>query len=119
MRSSRGRAGKGHKALKAPSFDGDLKIDELSRKEAGRDFGGLVARTPRAVLYAKSIDDVRRGIEFAKREKMQVAARGQGHTTRGQAQVEGGLVIDTRFLDRVEVENGFAKVGAGCLWREL
>ncbi|TDC74882.1 hypothetical protein E1283_14305, partial [Streptomyces hainanensis] len=30
---------------------------------------------------------------------MQVAARGQGHGTYGQAQVDGGLVIETEQLD--------------------
>ena len=105
--------------MKGPPFDGELTTDERRRAEAGRDFGGLVARLPRAVLYPRSTRDVVRAIDFAKQQGIRVAARGQGHCTRGQAQVEDGLVIDTRWLDQIEVGSGWAAVGAGCLWSTL
>lgn len=86
---------------------------------AGADFGNIVQRKPRYVLDARSVADVVEAVAFASREQLVVAPRGQGHTTRGQAQVEGGLVVDTRLLDQVEVGQGWVKVGAGCRWDAL
>ena len=38
---------------------------------------------------------------FCRRHRIKVAARGQGHTTFGQAQVDGGLVIDMSTLNQI------------------
>jgi FAD/FMN-containing dehydrogenase len=46
--------------------------------------------------------------------------RGQGHTTFGQAQVEGGLVIDMSSLNQIHtVTDKCAVVDAGVTWRRL
>ena len=49
-----------------------------------------------------------------------VALRGQGHTTSGQSQVDGGLVIDMATIHEIySVSAARADVGAGLTWKQL
>lgn len=100
-------------------FEGELSVDEARRAEAGRDFGRLVERVPRAVLYPRCAEDVVLAVQYARQHGLRIGARGQGHCTRGQALVEDGLVVDTRHLDSIEVGSGWAIAGSGCLWSAL
>jgi FAD/FMN-containing dehydrogenase len=103
-----------------PDFDGQILTDDATLSAAADDFGHAVHRRPRAVLRPGSIRDIARLIHFARRNDIQVAARGQGHSTLGQAQVEAGVVIDMSSLATVhEVNTGDAVVDAGVRWSEL
>ncbi|NLU72595.1 FAD-binding protein [Streptomyces sp. HNM0575] len=100
-----------------PPLDGELLTDDASRDAAAEDFGHIVHRRPAAVLRPGSVDDVVAMVRFCRRHRIPVAPRGQGHATFGQAQTEGGLVIETSPLDHVgKVENGTVTVGAGARW---
>jgi cytokinin dehydrogenase len=103
-----------------PHFDGQLLTDDAALAAAADDFGHAVHRRPRAVLRPGSIEDVARLIDFARRHGIQVAARGQGHSTLGQAQVEAGVVIDMSSLATIhEVNAGDALVDGGVRWSDL
>ncbi|HET7288276.1 MAG TPA: FAD-binding protein, partial [Pyrinomonadaceae bacterium] len=103
-----------------PVFDGVLLLDDASRAAAADDFGHLVHRQPLAVLKPGSVNDVVKLIRFAKRNNIQVAARGQGHSTQGQAQVEAGVVVDMVTLATVhEINLTNALVDAGTRWLDL
>jgi cytokinin dehydrogenase len=103
-----------------PSFDGMLLTDGPSLAAAADDFGHLVHRQPMAVLKPGSVNDVVRMIKFARRHDIEVAARGQGHSTQGQAQVEAGVVIDMSTLAAVhEVNPTNALVDGGTRWLDL
>lgn len=103
-----------------PHLDGELVTDEAAREAIGHDIGHTVFNVPSAILRPGSIDDVRKMIRFCHRRRIKVAARGQGHSTHGQSQVQSGLVIDMRTLaDIVEVGPGYALVEAGCTWRTV
>ena len=105
---------------RVPPLDGQLLTDAASRAEVGQDLGHLVFHTPSAVLRPGSIADVERMVRFCARHCIQVAARGQGHSTDGQSQVDAGLVIDMRTLNTVhEIGDGYAIVDAGSTWRNL
>jgi len=104
----------------APSLEGQLVFEGPVRDAAGVDAGGLVSRPPAAVLRPGSIDDVARMIRFCGERRIPVVARGQGHTTFGQAQVQDGLVVDMRALDQVdELDDGQVVVEAGASWRRV
>ena len=97
-----------------------LREDDGARRAAGTDFGGVVGHLPQAVLEPGSVDDVVRVIGCARRERIGVAARGAGHSTFGQSQADGGVVIDMRTLARVhDVTGTTADVDAGITWRAL
>jgi hypothetical protein len=88
-----------------PAFDGVLLLDDASRTAAADDFGHLVHRQPLAVLKPGSVNDVVELIKFARRNDIKVAARGQAHSTQGQAQVEAGVVIDMATLATIHEIN--------------
>lgn len=103
-----------------PSFDGVLLLDDASRAAAADDFGHLVHRQPLAVLKPGSVNDVVELVRFARRNNIQVAARGQGHSTQGQAQVEAGVVVDMSTLATVhEINPTNALVDGGARWLDL
>src|SRR5678815_2698967 len=103
-----------------PAFDGMLLLDDASRTAAADDFGHLVHRQPLAVLKPGSVDDVVELVRFARRNNIQVAARGQGHSTQGQAQVEAGVVVDMSTLATVhEINQTNALVDGGTRWLDL
>lgn len=103
-----------------PNLDGELVLDATALAEAADDFGHIIHRYPIAVLRPGSVDDIVELVCFANRHGIHVAARGQGHSTFGQAQVEGGVVIDTRSLATIhEIGSGEAWVDAGVVWSEL
>ena len=103
-----------------PEFDGQLLTDEAALSAAADDYGHFIHRRPMAVLQPGSIEDVVRLIDFTRRHGIQVAARGQGHSTHGQAQVEAGVVIDMSTLATIhEINPGDALVDAGVRWSDL
>jgi FAD/FMN-containing dehydrogenase len=99
---------------------GELLTDLVSRRAVARDVGGLVSMLPRAVVRPKSIEDVVRAVRFCNRQGIRVVARGRGHTTLGQAQVDGGVVLDMTALGRIHsMSNDRVVVDAGATWRQL
>ncbi|MFP5286370.1 MAG: FAD-binding protein, partial [Thermoanaerobaculia bacterium] len=113
-------AGRSGLAEDFPRFDGELLTDEASLAAAADDFGHHVHRRPMAVLRPGSVRDIVRLIDFARAQDIEVAARGQGHSTLGQAQVEAGVVIDMSTLAAIyEIDEHSALVGAGLRWSDL
>jgi cytokinin dehydrogenase len=103
-----------------PEFDGVLSVEGEALVDAAEDFGHLVHHRPAAVLRAGSVDDVVRIVRHARRAGLPLVARGAGHTTYGQAQVDGGVVVDLRGLDGIqELTARTATVGAGGTWRTV
>ncbi|WP_229698537.1 FAD-binding protein [Wenjunlia tyrosinilytica] len=110
-----------------PPLDGTLLTDDASLSQAADDFGHIVHRRPTAVLRPGSVSDVVTMVRFCNTHGLKTAPRGQGHATFGQAQVEGGLVIETTPLDRigtvgphsVAVGPHSVAVGAGARWSDV
>jgi len=107
-------------AVLVPELDGALVCDEPSLRWAAEDFGHVVHRRPRAVLRPGGIADVAAVVRFAGEVGLGVAARGGGHSTYGQAQTSGGLVIDMAGLNVVsDVHAGRVTAGAGARWSDV
>jgi FAD/FMN-containing dehydrogenase len=107
-------------AVAVPGLDGDLVTDPGSLAEAADDFGHIVHHTPVAVLRPGSVRDIVLIVRYANQHGIRVAMRGQGHTTFGQAQVDGGVVIDSRTLATIHrISGDRAVVDAGVLWLDL
>jgi cytokinin dehydrogenase len=103
-----------------PELRGALVRDEASVRWAAEDFGHLVHHRPRAVLRPGGVADVAAIVAFAGQAGLSVAARGAGHSTYGQAQAPGGIVIDMTCLSQVgEVRDGRVTVRAGARWSEV
>jgi cytokinin dehydrogenase len=103
-----------------PDLDGVLRTDAATLAAFADDFGHIVHRTPIAVLQPASVEDVVNAVRFCRRHDIQVVARGQGHSTGGQTQVQGGLVIDSSTLNAIEhIGPEHATVQAGLRWKDL
>ncbi|MDF2696720.1 MAG: putative cytokinin oxidase [Labilithrix sp.] len=110
----------GRNLSRLPRLDGELVTDATSLAEAADDYGHFIHRTPRAVLRPGSIRDVVEMVRYAKEHRLDIAMRGQGHSTHGQSQVDAGIVIDSRTMNQIhEVKPGYAVVGPGARWREI
>ncbi|MFI6407595.1 FAD-binding protein [Streptomyces sp. NPDC050548] len=105
-----------------PHLDGTLLTDDASLTADADDFGHIVHRRPAAVLRPGSVRDVVAMVRFCNLHGLRVAPRGQGHGTNGQAQVEGGLIIETEPLASIgPVRTGSSRVtvGAGAKWSDV
>ena len=103
-----------------PSLDGQLLFDDVARQAAAVDYGGHVRRSPIAVLKARSTADVARMVVYANKYGLKIAMRGQGHSQYGQAQVEGGIVIDSSALNAVRWHgNDAVDAEPGALWGDV
>ncbi len=104
----------------APRLDGELVTTPETLDAFGQDLGNMVHNTPIAVLYPGSVRDIQKMIRFAKRFGIEVAARGQGHATFGQAQVRGGLVINIGSLNEIHsIGSDCVDIDAGATWKTL
>lgn len=103
-----------------PTFDGVLYTDEASLTAAADDFGHSIHRQPRAVLKPGSVNDIIKLVKFARQHNIQIAGRGQGHSTYGQPQVEAGVVLDMTALNTIHaIAADYADVDAGVMWSTL
>jgi cytokinin dehydrogenase len=103
-----------------PRLDGQLLTDPASLARVSSDVGGIVHDTPVAVLRPGSVRDIAKMVKFCREFEIKVAARGQGHTTFGQSQVAGGLVIEMAPLNQIySIKRKSAEVGAGVKWNDL
>ncbi|KPI02314.1 Cytokinin dehydrogenase [Actinobacteria bacterium OK074] len=117
-----GSADANGKLSEVPTLDGTLVTDTTALDAAADDYGHTVHRRPAAVLRPGSVADVVAMVRFCNEQGIKVAPRGQGHATYGQAQVDGGLVIETATLSAigaVRPDNVHVTVGAGVKWSDL
>ena len=89
--------------------------DDVSYDDARTVFYGGIDRRPAAIVRAASADDVSRAIALARETGIELAVRSGGHSIPGHSTTEGGLVLDLRDLNELEidVENRTAWVGGG------
>jgi FAD/FMN-containing dehydrogenase len=102
-----------------PALDGELCTGS-SCDDMADDFGHIVHRRPVAVLRPRSVDDVVTMIRFARDRQLEIVPRGQGHSTYGQAQVSGGVVVDLSTLRVIHaIDRDRTTVDAGVRWDDL
>jgi cytokinin dehydrogenase len=99
---------------------GTLLFDDATRQAAADDFGHIVRRLPLAVLKPGSDQDIVKLVQYANRRGLKLALRGNGHAMFGQAQVDGGVVIDSSTLNSLRLINSggrrVVEASPGALW---
>ena len=99
-----------------------LDREDATLDHFGTDFGRIIHRRPSAVVRPTTTEDVVRALKVAQERDLEVVARGVGHSAGGQAQTEGGLVIDMTSLcqiHRVDPAGGTFEADAGATWESL
>ncbi|CAM8880794.1 unnamed protein product [Rhodiola kirilowii] len=113
----------GVSSLKTLSLDGYLIFDDTHY--ASKDFGSTCKSLPLAVLHPKSVRDISITINhiysLGGTSDITVAARGHGHSLRGQALAHQGIVVYMESLTapKMQVQNDeepYVDVSGGELW---
>src|SRR5438552_13238507 len=98
-------------------LSGELSFDEAVLQTTADDFGHVVHKKPTAVLRARDAQDIAKLVQFANRQGLKIAMRGQGHAFFGQTQVADGVVIDSSNLNAIRIVKsgmgGTAEIGPG------
>ncbi|XP_028751575.1 cytokinin dehydrogenase 3 [Neltuma alba] len=110
-----------------------LRDDPEAINLASSDYGNLFRQSPLAVFHPSSIYDIISLIRssYSSSVPFRIAARGQGHSTRGQAMAPNGVVVDMSALRRQRLGSGigsvfhdpsvgyYADVGGEQLWIDV
>ncbi|MFC5929385.1 LLM class flavin-dependent oxidoreductase [Cryobacterium melibiosiphilum] len=79
--------------------------------------------SPAVVLQPTSVAEVAEALEFARKHPDAVLAlRSRGHGISGRSTNDGGIVIDLRHLDSIEVideERRLVRIGPGASWSDV
>jgi cytokinin dehydrogenase len=103
-----------------PELAGSLDTDEQSLHWASRDYGDVVHHLPAAILRPAAAADICAMVAHAAQHDLEIVPRGQGHSTGGQAQALGGVVVDMNQLSDIhEVGSDYVVVDAGARWSEV
>src|SRR5262245_13156111 len=104
-------------------LSGELSFDDAVLQTAADDFGRVVHKKPIAVLRPGGAHDIAKLLQFANRQGLKVAMRGQAHSFLGQTQVAGGVVVDSSSLSAVRIvkfgTGVIAEIGAGSKWHPV
>ncbi|KAL5708322.1 cytokinin dehydrogenase [Ranunculus cassubicifolius] len=111
-------------SLGALNLDGHLTFDNVYH--VAKDYGNQHQHFPLAVLHPNSVLDISTTVnhifQMGPYSELSVAARGNGHSTRGQAQAYRGVVVEMQSLakvSRMKVHTGkisYIDVSGGELW---
>jgi FAD/FMN-containing dehydrogenase len=95
--------------------------DDPAYEEARLVWNGMIDRRPALVVRPSSSDDVVAALAIAREHDLLVSVRCGGHSTPGYSSCDGGMVIDMRPMNRVEVDADAqsARVQGGAVWAEL
>ena len=100
-------------------FEGTtLRASDRAYDEARSVFNAMFDRRPDRIMRCHSATDVVAALGIARREQLPVSVYGGGHGVTGSAVIDGGLCIDLRGINDVEVdpEARTARVGGGATW---
>jgi FAD/FMN-containing dehydrogenase len=95
-----------------------LRPGDEGYDDAARVF--FAAGRPALVVRPRDASEVAAAVQYAVREVLPVSVRSGGHSGLGHGTNTGGLVIDLRRLDAVEVlGGGRVRVGGGAHWGDV
>ena len=100
-------------------FEGNLLEDgDKGYDDARTVFNSMIDRRPAIIAQCESVADVQAALAHAQANGLEVAIRSGGHSVAGASSVDGGLVIDMRRMNTVEVdaEAKTATVAGGATW---
>ncbi len=103
-------------------FEGTMLEDgDNGYEDARAIFNAMIDRRPAVIAQCESVADVQAALAYGQAEGLEIAIRSGGHSVAGASSVEGGLVIDLRRMNAVEVDPDArtATVAGGATWSHL
>jgi len=98
-----------------------LKAGDTAYDEARTVFNAMIDKRPAMIAQCESAADVQAAVSYGLAQDLELAVRGAGHGVAGTAVTEGGLVVDLRRMNSVQVDSDarIARVGGGATWRDF
>ncbi|KAL3633336.1 Cytokinin dehydrogenase [Castilleja foliolosa] len=106
----------------AYSFGNRLRNDTNSITIASNDYGNIVHEKPSYVLDPWGVWDIVQLTRSWSLSKKTIAARGRGHSVRGQAMALNGVVVNMTSSmkeNQIRVRPAYVDVGGGTLWIDV
>jgi FAD/FMN-containing dehydrogenase len=107
-------------------LNGQFRGTVIGPGDAGYDdartvFNSMIDKRPALIAQCRTADDVVAALRFGRYRDLEIAVRAGGHSVAGMSLNDGGLVIDVRPMNEIEVNPAArtARVGAGATWAEL
>ena len=84
-------------------------------------FNAMVDRKPATIARCESVADVQAAVRYGVENELELAVRAGGHAVTGAGVSDGGLVLDLRRMNSVQIDpfSRLARVGGGATWRDL
>jgi len=97
-----------------------IRPEDADYVEARKIWNGMVDKRPALIAQCAGTRDVVAAVNFAREQDLVVAVRGGGHNVSGNASCDGGIVVDLRPMNDVQVdpEARTAIAGGGVKWGE-
>ena len=97
-----------------------VSMDLQDREARSYDFGRMIRRMPGAVATPGSPEEVSGIVRSCARSEVPLTIRGGGHSQGGQSLSDGGMVLDTMRLDRIQpLEGELVRAQAGAQWGKV
>lgn len=77
---------------------------------------------PLLVVRPETNEDVVKAVNFARDSHLEIAVRTGGHSQAGHSTNNGGMVIDMRHINSVEIidrDKGHVRIGGGAIWSDV
>ena len=99
-----------------------IKPEDVSYAETAAVFLKSVKSAPAIIVRPSNTTDISNAIAYAKEHNLVLSVRSGGHSNAGFSTNEGGIVIDMRKFNQIEVideDKGIVKLGTGATWFEV
>ena len=81
-----------------------IRPDHPDYDETRQILSGVYDRRPAVIVRAANADDVARVVRFARETGIELAVRAGGHSNAGHSSTDGGIMLDLRDMDGLEVD---------------